>query len=74
MIMISPQLGVVARLDTCITLVDSAEFHSNLGSMETYEQGEATVTIAGLLLNPRAKVLKTIQSKLNVMEILNTPL
>merc|ERR1711884_149080 len=35
----NPQLGEVARLDTCVTVVDSAEFYNNLGSMKTYEQG-----------------------------------
>ena len=29
-----PQLGEVARLDTCVTVIDAAEFHSNLGSMQ----------------------------------------
>jgi len=100
------QLGEVARLDTCVTVVDSAEFYNNLGSMRTYEQGETMGTIADLLmeqvefsnviilnkgdlvseyqqtdimekislLNPKAKVVKSIQSKINVMEILNTKL
>jgi len=45
-----PQLGEVARLDTCVTVVDSAEFHSNLGSMKTYEQGVNFGTIAELLM------------------------
>merc|ERR1712002_649142 len=29
-----PQLGDVARLDTCITVIDAAEFYSNLESMK----------------------------------------
>ena len=45
-----PQLGEVARLDTCITVVDSAEFYNNLGSMKTYEQGETIGTIAELMM------------------------
>merc|ERR1739838_166089 len=45
-----PQLGEVARLDTCVTVVDSAEFYNNLGSMKTYEQGETMGTIADLLM------------------------
>merc|ERR1712183_55873 len=45
-----PQLGEVARLDTCITVVDSAEFYNNLGSMKTYEQGETVGTIAELMM------------------------
>merc|ERR1712223_1336200 len=101
-----PQLGEVARLDTCITVVDSAEFYNNLGSMKTYEQGETIGTIAELmmeqvefsnvavvnkgdlvsgeqqhdilekiaLLNPNAKVVKSVQSKVNPMEIPNTKL
>merc|ERR1740131_500557 len=100
------QLGEVARLDTCITVVDSAEFYNNLGSMKTYEQGETLGTIAELMmeqvefsnvvilnkgdlvnegqtadiidkiriLNPKAKIVKSIQSKVNVIEILNTGL
>jgi len=99
-----PQLGEVARLDTCITVVDSAEFYSNLASMKTYEQGEMVGTIAELmmeqvefsnvvvvnkgdlvsedqkadilakivLLNPKAKVVESVHSKVDVMEILNT--
>jgi len=101
-----PQLGEVARLDTCVTVVDSAEFYNNLGSMKTYEQGETMGTIAELMmeqveysnvvvlnkgdlvsedqktdimdkisvLNPKAKVVHSVQSRINVMEILNTRL
>ena len=29
-----PELGEVARLDTCITVVDAAEFYNNLDSMK----------------------------------------
>jgi len=99
-----PELGEVARLDTCVTVVDAAEFHNNLASMKVYEEGETLGTIAELLteqvefsnvvvlnkqdlvtpeqkqevldritlLNPKAKVLTSLQSKINVMEILNT--
>jgi len=101
-----PQLGEVARLDTCVTVVDSAEFYNNLGSMKTYEQGDTVGTIAELmmeqvefsnvvvlnkgdlvseeqtediiekitLLNPKAKVVKSIQSKVSIVDILNTHL
>jgi len=101
-----PQLGEVARLDTCVTVVDSAEFYNNLGSMKTYEQGDTKGTIAELmmeqvefsnvvilnkgdlvsqdqtadiiekitLLNSKAKIVKSVQSKVNVKEILNTHL
>ena len=101
-----PHLGEVARLDTCVTVIDAAEFYSNLGSMEQFESGEAEGTIAELMmeqvefsnivvlnktdlvneeqqqdildrisiLNPRVKVLKSYQSKIDVMEILNTHL
>jgi len=99
-----PQLGEVARLDTCITVVDSAEFYSNLASMKTYEQGDMVGTITELmmeqvefsnvvvvnkgdlvsedqkadilakivLINPKAKVVESVHSKVDVMEILNT--
>merc|ERR1719367_1497332 len=99
-----PQLGEVARLDTCITVVDSAEFYNNLASMKTYEQGETVGTIAELmmeqvefsnvvvvnkgdlvneeqkadimgkisLLNPKAKIVESIQSRVKVTVILNT--
>ena len=101
-----PHLGEVARLDTCVTVIDAAEFYNNLGSMEQFENGEAKGTIAELMmeqvefsnivvlnktdlvdeeqqqdildriaiLNPRVKVLKSYQSKIEVMEILNTRL
>ena len=101
-----PQLGEVARLDTCVTVIDAAEFYNNLASMEAYVQGEEKGTIAELMteqveysniivlnkqdlvtkeqltdimdkltvLNPRARVVNAIQSKVNVMDILNTNL
>ena len=104
------KLGEVARLDTCVTLIDSAEFFNNLGSMKTYDQcllgdnifGTITelmmdqVEFANIiilnkgdlvneeqkadletkisLLNPHAKILKSIQCKINVLDILNTGL
>merc|ERR1712038_1347579 len=104
------KLGEVARLDTCVTLIDSAEFFNNLGSMKTYDQcllGDnifSTITelmmdqveFANIivlnkgdlvneeqkadletkiaLLNPHAKILKSIQCKINVLDILNTGL
>jgi len=101
-----PQLGEVARLDTCVTVIDAAEFYNNLGSMKKYKENEVKGTIAELMmeqveysnvvvlnktdlvnedqqldileriyvLNPKAKILKSCQSKINVMEILNTRL
>ena len=101
-----PQLGEVARLDTCVTLIDSADFYTNLGSMKTYDNSTIVGTIPELmmdqvefanvillnkvdlvkeqqqkdimeklqLLNPKAKIVKTLQSKIDVMEILNTSL
>ena len=42
-------LAEVARLDTCVTVVDAAEFHDNLASMKTYEEGDTLGTIAELL-------------------------
>ena len=101
-----PQLGEVARLDTCVTLIDSADFYNNLGSMKTYDECDVVGTIAELmmdqvefanvillnkgdlvneeqqgdimekisLLNPKAKILKSVHSKIDVMDILNTKL
>ena len=101
-----PQLGEVARLDTCVTLIDSADFYNNLGSMSTYDNCDIVGTIAELMmdqvefanvillnkidlvkeeqqkeileklqaLNPQAKVVKSLQSKIDVMDILNTNL
>jgi len=101
-----PQLGEVARLDTCVTLIDSADFYNNLASMKTFDECEVVGTIAELMmdqvefanvillnkgdlvneeqqndirqkiemLNPKAKIMKSIHSKINVMEILDTKL
>jgi len=101
-----PQLGEVARLDTCVTLIDSADFYNNLSSMKIYDQCDVVGTIAELmmdqvefanviilnkedlvneeqqadlmekitLLNPKAKIMKSVQSKINVRDILNTRL
>merc|ERR1711936_1428792 len=101
-----PQLGEVARLDTCVTLIDSADFYNSLGSMKIYDQCDVVGTIAELmmdqvefanviilnkndlvneeqqadltekikLLNPKAKIMKSIHSKVNVTDILNTRL
>merc|ERR1711953_835323 len=104
----TPQLGEVARLDTCVTLIDSADFYNNLGSMKAFDDcgSEMEGTIAELmmdqvefaniiilnkgdlvndaqkndlmdkvaLLNSNAKIIRTVQSKINVKEILNTRL
>ena len=99
-----PQLGEVARLDTCVTVIDAAEFYNNLETMNEFGNGESQGTIAELMmeqvefsnvvilnktdlvneeqqmdildrisiLNPKVKVLKSYQSKINVMAILNT--
>ena len=101
-----PQLGEVAKLDTCVTLIDSAEFYNNLSSMKTYDQCDVVGTIAELmmdqvefanviilnkgdlvneeqqadlmekiaLLNSKAKIMKTTQSKIDVKDILSTGL
>ena len=101
-----PQLGEVARLDTCVTMIDSADFHNNLGSMKTYDECSMVGTIAELmmdqvefaniiilnkgdlvnetqkndlmekiaLLNSNAKVIRSVHSKINVKDILNTRL
>ena len=117
-----PQLGEVARIDTCVTVIDSADFYSNLSSMKTYDNCELidldgaadgaadcqpiVGTIAELMmdqvefanviilnkkdlvnegqqtdleekvkcLNPKAKIVKSIQAKIDLKEILNTGL
>merc|ERR1712029_929360 len=92
--------------DTCVTLIDSADFYNNLGSMKTYDNCDMIGTIAELmmdqvefanvillnktdlvkeeqqkdllekiqLLNPQAKIIKSVQSKIDVKDILNTSL
>ena len=35
-----PQLGEVARLDTCVTVIDAAEFYNNLETMNEFADGE----------------------------------
>ena len=99
-----PQLGEVARLDTCVTIIDSADFYSNLGSVKTYDDCNMVGTIAELmmdqvefanviclnkcdlvkdkqaadlyekisLLNEKAKIIKSVHSKIDVKDILNT--
>ena len=37
----------VARLDTCVTLIDSADFYNNLGSMKAFDDCGLDGTIAG---------------------------
>lgn len=101
-----PQLGEVARLDTCVTVIDAADFHRNLLSMDMYEEGETKGTISELLmeqvefsnvvvlnkmdlvddqqqadvrekvaaLNPKAQVLTSTFSKVDVMQLLDTKL
>ena len=36
--------------ETCITVVDSVEFHKDLASMKTYEQADIVGTIAELMM------------------------
>ena len=43
-------LGEVARLDTCVTVVDAAEFHNNLESMKAYDSEEEEGTVAELMM------------------------
>jgi len=45
-----PQLGELARLDTCVTVVDAAEFHNNLSSIARYGNGEIEGTITELMM------------------------
>merc|ERR1712186_12320 len=48
-----PQLGEVARLDTCVTLIDSADFYNNLGSMKAFDDcgSDMVGTIAELMMD-----------------------
>ena len=101
---VGPQLGEVARLDTCVTMIDSADFYNNLGSMKTYDDCLQVGTIAELMmdqvefanviclnkcdlvnstqaaeiydkvtaLNKKAKIIKSVHSKIDVKEILDT--
>ena len=41
----------MARLDTCVTMIDSADFHNNLGSMKTYDECSMVGTIAELMMD-----------------------
>merc|ERR1712045_188109 len=43
--------GEVARLDTCVTMIDSADFYNNLGSMKTYDDCNMVGTIAELMMD-----------------------
>jgi len=45
------QLGEVARLDTCVTMIDSADFYNNLSSMKTYDNCDVVGTIAELMMD-----------------------
>jgi len=100
-------LGEIARLDTCITVVDAAEFYNNLDSIKLCDESDeyqgtyaelmteqvefANVVILNKrdlvsedqqqnildrihLLNPKAKILKSKHSKIDVNEIVNTHL
>ena len=42
-----PQLGEVARLDTCVTVIDAAEFYNNLETMNEFADGESKVINVG---------------------------
>ena len=92
----SVQLGEVARLDTCVTVVDAGNFHANLNSVKAgSEEFQGTVTellveqiefsnvvvlnktdmvTKEQLQDPRAKCLPAHESKIDVMEMLNTHL
>ena len=41
----------MAKLDTCVTLIDSAEFYNNLSSMKTYDNCDVVGTIAELMMD-----------------------
>ena len=41
----------MARLDTCVTVVDAAEFHNNLESMKAYNYEEGTIGKAKFQFN-----------------------
>ena len=38
-----PQLGEVARLDTCVTVIDAAEFYKNLESMDEISENNLSI-------------------------------
>ena len=52
-----PQLGEVARLDTCVTVVDSAEFYNNLETMKVYHKACNSIILTIML------IFKSIQRK-----------
>jgi len=45
-----PQLGEVARLDTCVTVIDAAEFYKNLESMDEISEDNQGGSIAELMM------------------------
>ena len=45
-----PQLGEVARLDTCVTVIDAAEFYKNLESMDEISENNQGGSIAELMM------------------------
>ena len=63
-----PQLGEVARLDTCVTVVDSAEFYNNLETMKVYHKtcNCNILTIVLILISFPAHHKKKMNASINV--------